>query len=163
MLNRQPLLPSAWPVAHHYDHLSPQSKSLETTRKHLQKPRTLLSIAGSIDSPTGIILAQPHSLASTTREAESTHQWSANTRILPPPRHPICEIKDAATGGLDSEAFRAIGELETVWWGGRDGEGVAISPGTIFILIIATLNSWLGCILLNKLWWGKRKISCSTW
>lgn len=35
----------------------------------------------------------------------------------PLPEHPICEIKDAATGGLDSEAFRAIGELETVWWG----------------------------------------------
>lgn len=70
----------------------------------------------------------------------------------PLPEHPICEIKDAATGRLDSEAFRAIGELETVWWGGRDGEGVAISPGTLFILRIAPLNSWLGSILFNKLW-----------
>lgn len=100
MLNEQPLLLSAWPVARHYDHLSPQSKFLEATQKHLQNPRTPPSIAGSIDSPPGIVLGQLHFLASTTSEVESTHQWTANTWIPPSPSTPSVKSRMQQQVGL---------------------------------------------------------------
>lgn len=101
--------------------LSPQPTFLAATLKDHQNLRTLPSIAGSIDIPTGTALAQLHSLASTTSEVESTHQWTANARISP--GISIYEIKVVATNEIDSEAFKAISELVTVWWD-REGEKV---------------------------------------